>query len=114
MALVKVKDWNPTDPGKVAQAVVWAARGSDGEAYILDVDEVAGGLPIAIDFTNLLAVTPASLLVGFKYDAGVITEAATSTTIELKTGGIAGTLVKTVTLNWTNTDKDTLANFSAV
>jgi len=57
MTLTKVKAWNPTDPGRVAQVVVWGVRGTDGEAYVMEVDPSTGAFPIA---TGSFAVAPMS------------------------------------------------------
>jgi hypothetical protein len=53
MALTKIKDWNPTDQGRVAQVVVWGVRGNDGEAYVMNVDPVSGGFPIDVGASDL-------------------------------------------------------------
>ena len=47
MALTKVRDFNLTGPGKVAQVAIWAARGTDGESYVVEVDPATGAFPIA-------------------------------------------------------------------
>lgn len=48
MALTLVKDWNKLDPGRVAQVVVWGVRGTDGQAYCMEVDPATGAFPVQI------------------------------------------------------------------
>jgi hypothetical protein len=49
MTLTKVRNWNNTEPGKTAQAVIMGIRGStDGEAYVLEADPaVVSGIPVS-------------------------------------------------------------------
>lgn len=61
MALTKVKDFNTTDPGRVAQVVVWGVRGSDGESYCMEVDQTTGAFPVEIVVGGSALATEATL-----------------------------------------------------
>jgi hypothetical protein len=53
MALTKINAWNKLDPGRVAQVVVWGVRGTDGEAYVMEVDPATGAFPITFGSLSL-------------------------------------------------------------
>jgi hypothetical protein len=77
MALTKVRNWNNTEPGKTAQAVIMGIRGStDGEAYVLETDPASGGgIPVAPVSTVRRPILP---YVFRDYSSSAITNAAYS------------------------------------
>lgn len=105
MALARVKTINTTIP-EAAEAgfVLLAALGSDNKPYALKVDESTGQLP-----TSATSATSGS---GWTVqgDAVTVTAGATADVYSLRTGGVAGTIVQVITVNYTDVTKETIAS----
>jgi len=88
--------------GNPVMPVILAVKTEDGEVVIPKTDS-AGSLP----------VVPVNALVPVAYDHITYISGASTDTYEYRSGGAGGTLVKTVTITYTNTSKAVISTIAA-
>lgn len=83
------------------------------EAKVRDADAISGLSGILSTLTNgTQKVLVSNAVIPFVYDSWVFSNTATSDSFNYKTGGVSGTLVTTLTFNFTDSTGNTLLSWT--